>query len=209
MTTRLQLRSSVRTRLEDGGGSPLWSDNDLNEFLAAAVARYGTMRPQQATATVSVLAGATTAALPAGVMAWQIVAVRDGTGADVAPASDRPGLGPAGMSSAAQGWRAWNNGLRLQRAVLAGEAGSWAIDYRGGRVIVADDVSAQPIEAGDDGIVVCYACSAALRRRLVEDGKRGVASPPGLGLVGLALEQEAAALLIGQRRVRSGFVTPA
>jgi hypothetical protein len=48
MNTRLQLRTTVRERLEDMTRTPLWSDVALNESLAAIHAQ-GTRFPKHAT----------------------------------------------------------------------------------------------------------------------------------------------------------------
>src|ERR687893_818248 len=50
MTTRLQLRTTIREILEDTTGAPLWSDAALNEYLAAGMRAYGVRFPRQATA---------------------------------------------------------------------------------------------------------------------------------------------------------------
>ena len=44
---------------------------------------------------------------------------------------------------------------------------------------MADDVSPQPVEAGDEPIVIALAAAQALERRAIEDGKRGVKTLPG------------------------------
>ena len=59
MTTRLELRTALRLRLEDSGVAPLWDDATLNEILAAAIRAYGVAVPRQVTTGVTVPAGAT------------------------------------------------------------------------------------------------------------------------------------------------------
>ena len=129
MTTRAQLRTSIRERLEDTSGSPLWTDTALNEFLVTAVRIYGTRLPRPATATTAaVTAGATSVTLPAGVVETAIVAVRDGNGRDVPPATERFGPAPADATGLIQAWRVWSGTLRLQRPATGDETGVWAID---------------------------------------------------------------------------------
>jgi hypothetical protein len=210
MATRLQLRTTIREHLEDASGSPLWSDAALNEFLAAAVRAYGTSFPRQATAaTDPIAAGATSVALPAGLVALAagIVAVRDARGRDVPRATERSGPAPADATGLVQTWSSWAGTLRLQRPAGGDEAGSWAIDYLAGRELIADDVSPQPVEAGDEPIVVALAAAQAMKRRLVEDAKRG-APLAGPAAAVAAFRDEAERLIAARkRRVRAGFVT--
>jgi hypothetical protein len=92
MATRAQLRTTLRERLEDTSGAPLWSDGALNEFLVGAMRTYGVTFPRQATAATAVLiAGNTGVALPAGVPERGVVAVRDAHGRDVPKATERQG----------------------------------------------------------------------------------------------------------------------
>src|SRR5829696_1223123 len=108
MATRLQLRTTIREILEDATGTPLWSDAALNEFLAAAMRAYGTSFPRQATAaTDPIVVGAASVALPAGLVAMGIVAVRDAHGRDVPRASQRQGPAPSDSTGLIQTWSAW------------------------------------------------------------------------------------------------------
>ena len=59
MTTRLELRTGLRRRLEDTGATPLWDDAALNDFLGEAMRGYGTVFPRELVANVTVTAGAT------------------------------------------------------------------------------------------------------------------------------------------------------
>jgi hypothetical protein len=208
MTSRLQLRTTIREYLEDTTGTPLWSDAALNEFLAAAMRTYGARFPRQATATTDpIAAGATSVALPAGLVAARIVAVRDARGRDVPQASQRQGPAAADSTGLLQAWSTWAGTLRLQRPVAGDEAGPWVIDYLTGRELVADDVSQQVVEPGDEPIVVALAAAQAMKRRLVEDAKRG-AQLAGTAEAVAALTAEAERLIAARkRRVRAGFAT--
>jgi hypothetical protein len=208
MTTRLQLRATIREYLEDVSGTPLWSDAALNEFLAAAMRVYGTRFPWQATsATGPIAVGATSLVLSAGLVAAGITAVRDARGRDVPRASQRQGPAAIDATGLVQAWSVWAGTLRLQRPAGGDEVGIWAIDYLAGRELVADDVSQQPVEAGDEPIVVALAAAQAMKRRLVEDAKRG--SPlAGPAEAVAAMTAEAERLISARkRRVRAGFVT--
>jgi hypothetical protein len=207
MTTRLQLRATIREYLEDVSGTPLWSDAALNEFLAAAMRVYGTRFPWQATsATGPIAVGATSLVLSAGLVAAGITAVRDARGRDVPRASQRQGPAAIDATGLVQAWSVWAGTLRLQRPAGGDEVGIWAIDYLAGRELVADDVSQQPVEAGDEPIVVALAAAQAMKRRLVEDAKRG---DPLAGSAEAVAEfrTEAERLIAARRRrVRAGFV---
>jgi hypothetical protein len=206
MTTRLQLRTTIREHLEDTTGAPLWSDAALSEFLAAAIRAYGASFPLQATAaTDPIAADAPSVALPAEVVAAGIVAVRDGRGRDVPRASQRIGPAPADATGLVQAWSVWAGTLRLQRPAAGDEVGVWAIDHLAGRELVGDDVSQQPVEPGDEPIVVALAAAQAMKRRLVEDAKRG-APLAGTAEAVAAFMAEAERLIAGRKRsVRGGF----
>jgi hypothetical protein len=208
MATRLQLRTTLRERLEDTSGAPLWADATLNEFLASAMRAYGATFPQAATtATAALVAGNTGVALPAGVPERSIVAVRDAHGRDVAKATQRQGPAPADATGLVQAWSVWAGTLRLQKSASGDEVGAWAIDYLAGRELVTDDVTAQPIETGDEPIVVALAGAQAMERRLVEDAKRG-ARVTEVGEAATRFAEEAGRLIAARkRRVRSGSVT--
>ena len=211
MTTRLDLRTSLRERLEDSGSAPLWSDAALNAWLGDAARQYGAQVPEQMTAvTAPVTAGATTIALPAGVAAEAIVAVRNAGGTAVPRHDDRvAGSSPRQGRGAAQGWSGWGVTLRLRRAASGpDELGAWSIDYSGGRELIANDLDPQPIVAGDEPVIVGLAAAMALERRAVESGKRGDVSAARemRAIAAAARDQSAALLKARQRRPRSGFL---
>jgi hypothetical protein len=211
MTTRLDLRTSLRERLEDTGGTPLWGDAALNEWLAQAVRRYGVQIPLQVTAaTEPVAAGDVAIPLPADAAAGEVAAVRNAAGVTVPCGDDRvAGTAPLWSPGAAQGWRAWGSELRLQRAAAgADELGPWSIEYLGGREMIGNDVDPQPIVAGDEPIIVALAAAMALERRAVESGKRGdtTAAREMRAIAGSAWDEAAALLARRQRRPRSGFL---
>ena len=206
MATRLQLRTTIREHLEDSTVSPLWSDAALNEFLAAAMRAYGASFPRQATAASDPLtAGASSVALPAGLVAAGVVAVRDARGRDVPRASQR--LGPAAIDATGliQAWSIWAGMLRLQRPAGGDEVGTWAIDFLAGRELFGDDVSQQPIEPGDEPIVVALAAAQAMKRRLVEDAKRGVPLARSAEAVAAFRDEAERLIAARKRRVRAGF----
>lgn len=211
MTTRLDLRTSLRERLEDTGDAPLWTDVALNEFLAQSMRIYGVQIPTQATtATASITGGATSVTLPVGVDPEEIVSVRNVAGETVPRFDDKAGgAAPLDSRGLAQGWVAWGTMLRFRRAIVGtSEIGVWSIDHTGGREIVGSDVGAQPIVAGDEPIVVALAAAAAFDRRAAEYGKRGDATASKeMREVAAAVREEAGAMIgARRRRPRSGFL---
>ena len=110
MTTRAELRTALRQRLEDTGAGPLWDDATLNDALAAAIRAYGTRFPKEAVASVAVAAGATRipVATPA-IDPARIVRVLDGTGALVPRLADAAdGVAITGPPGSVQAWRWWD-----------------------------------------------------------------------------------------------------
>jgi hypothetical protein len=211
MATRAELRTSLRRRLEDAGGTPLWDDATLNDALAGAIARYGARFPKEAVATVNVAAGATSVPVAtAGLEGERIARVLDETGAIVPRTGEAPGPSGSGAGAAGleQAWRWWNGELRLQRPAAA--TGDWRIEYRRPRAAPVDDAMAVDVAAGDEEIVLALAAAVALRRRAVEDGKRGVYGRGSSPALALAERAEAEAeRLIGRRRRRAagGWLT--
>src|SRR5215211_5515111 len=118
MTTRLELRTSLRRRLEDTGATPLWDDATLNDFLAEAVRRYGTRVPAERTATVAVSAGAMSVPV-ASLQASQVIHLLDPDG-EVLPLQSR--LTSDGWSTPGQAWRWWSG----SRAT--GQWSTWAAE---------------------------------------------------------------------------------
>jgi hypothetical protein len=207
MTTRLQLRTTIREYLEDTAIAPLWSDTALNEFLAEAFRIYGSSFPRQTTTTTDPVAGGDISmVLPAAVVATGIVVVRDARGRDVPRAAQRPGPAPIDAAGLIQAWSVWAGTLRLQRPAGGDEVGIWAIDFLAGRELVGDDVSQQPVEHGDEPIVVALAATQAMKRRLVEDAKRGAPlAGPAAAVAAFRIEAERL-IAARRRRVRTGFV---
>ena len=168
MTTRLELRTAVRRRLEDTGATPLWDDAALNDFLAEAVRRYGTRVPAERVVSVAVSGSATSVPVTPALQAQQVIRVLDPDGQAVPrqASSTADGFGAPG-----QAWRWWGGTLRFAALPVSG---NWTVEYLDGRSLPADDVTAVEIVPGDEEIVVLMACAMALRRRAVEDGKRGL-----------------------------------
>jgi hypothetical protein len=177
MTTRAELRASLRLRLEDSGGSPLWDDATLNDTLAAAIRAYGAAFPRQVTTGVTVAAGQTRIAAGTAIDPKRIARITDGAGIWVPPWP--PGEETAGARPTGQAWRLWSGDLVLAEPAAASAAGIWSVEHLTGRTPPASDGEAADILPGDEEIVLELALAAALARRAVEDAKRGVRSETG------------------------------
>ena len=172
MTTRLDLRTALRLRLEDPGPTPLWDDATLNESLAAAIRAYGVAVPRQMTTGVTVAAGATKVATGVILDPDRIARVTDAAGIWVPPWppwEDRPGQRTPG-----QAWRWWSDELILAEPAASSGAGLWTVEHLTGRTPAATDGEALDLLPGDEEIVLTYAQAAALARRAIEDAKRGL-----------------------------------
>src|SRR5437867_4336623 len=68
MTTRAQLRGTIRSELDDTGGTPTWSDGSLNEWLNQAIRDYSLKLPQEVATTITAVAGQAAYTFPAGTL---------------------------------------------------------------------------------------------------------------------------------------------
>ena len=198
MTTRAELRTALRLRLEDSGASPLWDDTALNEMLTAAIHTYDAAFPRQMTTGVTVPAGATRIVTGTTIDPERITRVTDAAGIWVAPwpaAEERPGIRECG-----QAWRWWGGDLILAAPAAASSAGIWTVEHLAPRTPPATDGEAVDLLPGDEAIILGFAEAAALTRRATEDAKRGVPSDTA-ALAGAA--RRAADRLVQQRKRRA------
>ena len=204
MATRGELRTQLRTRLEDTGGTPLWTDADLNDFLGRAMEEYGRWVPAQATTTTAVAAGVSEFAVPAAVSGQAVIRIFDGTDTELRVMNSNGLRPPAQMVYHEQAWRHFGGVIFLQRAVAASEAGTWTLDHLAARTLPAADGTAVSIEAGDEPIVLQLGVWAALYRRHIEDYKRGVAGDAAV--VTWAKEEARTMFAARNRRIRGGWL---
>ena len=205
MTTRAELRTALRQRLEDTGAAPLWDDATLNDALTGAMRAYGARFPKQAIVAVAVAAGATRVpvASPA-IDPARIVRVLDGTGALVPRLADAVDGATGAWCSpgSAQAWRWWEATLILRCPAVAG---SWQIEHLTARAVPTDDIGQVDILPGDEEIVLALATASALRRRATEDAKRGLRS--GIASLAEVARAEAGRLFAARRRrARGGWL---
>ena len=197
MTTRAELRSATRLRLEDTGATPLWEDALLNEAIGDAIRRYGGIVPKEATATATATAGVRRIPFAAGVVdPARIVRVRDPIGTTLLPWGDDDRA-----TDRAQGWRWWSDGLDLAMPAMAG---AWTVAHRTGRTPPADDLAAVDVLPGDEAGVIALVVASALERRSVEEGKRGATTVAASVAALAATARREGEAALRRRRARLG-----
>ncbi len=188
MTTKAELRDMVRRRVEDTSlTSPLWDDETLDDALADGLARYGAIVPLEERSTIAVAEGVEEISVEELERGMAVARVIDPAGR-VTPRIDHPGAGVG------QGWRWWAGAIRL---AVPAVAGAWVIEWRKPRLLPALDEDEMPVRNGDAGAVSLLAAASALRRRAVEEAKRGGRGTEGLVVLATAWEQA------GERQARS------
>ena len=203
MTTRLELRSTLRRRLEDTTVSPLWDDVTLNEALWNSLIRLGVRIPKEATVSVPIVAGQTSIPVMPTLPYERVLRVFDGDGYLV-PESVSAGDSGIGAKTT---WRWWNGSLVLSRAL--GSPATWSIEYRATPTMPVDDVSPVDIAIEDEPILVAMAAESVLRIRAVEEMKRMGNSRVPTNMAELAMAEAVRLIQDRKRRVRSGFLQAA
>ena len=172
MTTRLDLRTTVRRRIADTSPEPLWDDDFLNDAIAEAVRRYSTRVPRQAVVAISVTAGDRELALPEEVNALRVVRVFDDQGTLWKRWEGRTAEPPVpnAPSTSRPTWRAWGTELLLSAPAL--RDGLWRIEHLTHRTEPIDDLSPLDIQPDDEDLLIAQTVAIALERRAIVDGKR-------------------------------------
>ena len=160
MTTRAELRARARGELNDGGATPLWPDERLDQWLAEAIRDYGLRLPRQAVAELASVAGQAAYDLPAEVLRLArvehpqgVIRVEGGDGATVA------------------GYEVFAGQLRLAPAPAAdGEA--IALRYLARYAEPAGDAAPLATPPADDDLLVWYVCWRALGWLSTDEAKR-------------------------------------
>jgi hypothetical protein len=62
------MRSTIRNELDDTGGTPTWSDANLNEWLNQAIRDFSLQLPQEVSTTITAVAGQSAYSLPFGLL---------------------------------------------------------------------------------------------------------------------------------------------
>lgn len=203
MTTRLELRTMLRERLEDTAATPLWDDATLNDCLWNSLVRYGIRFPLERSMIVPIPAGATSILVSAMMPRQRVLRVLDADGRVVPETVDLSGDRAGGKQS----WRWWNGTLLLSHP--SGSAQSWTVEYRGNRLMPANDAATVDVAEGDETIVVAMAAETLLRRRAVEDMKRGLNSRPALACAEATMAEVDELVRARRRSVRAGVLTVA
>jgi hypothetical protein len=172
MTTRLDLRITLRRRLSDTNTNPLWEDEFLNDAITEAIRRYSTPVPRQAVAALHVLAGMREIELPPTINAMRVVHVFDDRGVPWRrwEESTDPPPAPTGFAELPAVWRAWGTSVIL--GTPAARNGLWRLEYYANRLEPIDDILDLDISPGDEDLVMALAVAVALHRRAVAEGKR-------------------------------------
>lgn len=211
MTTRSQVRTMVRNRLEDSGPDPLWSDDVLNDAIAEAIRRYSTHVPRQEVAALAVAAGDREIEMPEDVNALRVARLFDDRGA---PWHRWEGIGepppvPMGPAGGTTTWRVWGNMILLGDAVR--RSGLWRAEHLVHRTTPTDDVTPLDIQPNDEDIIVALALAVALSRRAISEGKRytGKAGVHPLAAAARSAQVDADRMFWSRtHRVRGGSLDP-
>lgn len=157
MTTINALRGRLRTRLEEATAA-VWDDAELDECLTGALDEYSRRYPAEAEGALTVPAGATTVALPAGAFDVRRVTLASG---EVVPRRGAPSGSPSGEELA---WEVFAGALRFSRPLAAQTIAVWH----------ATAQTFVDLPAADEGLVVLLAVAAAIDARAIQDAKRGL-----------------------------------
>ncbi len=200
MTTRAEIRASLRLRLEDGDVAPLWDDSVLNDAIATAIGVYGGAFPRQVTTGLTLTAGSTRVDSPVPIDGRRVARVIDALGILVTPWPLDLEHGSSQLRGQGQAWRWWGDTLILAEPVAASAAGIWTIEHLAGRQLPAADGDELDVLPGDEPILLALAESTALSRRASEDAKRGLTSDAG---VRASAARSEADRLVAQRKRRA------
>ena len=220
--TRLDLRNLVRRELGDTGGTPYWSDSQLNDDLAAGFAAYAQFFPNAATVTVTSTNGQTAVTLGAGVLAVNAVVV---DGVTVPRVPDQETLAepafrnqvsqtivqpvtPFGAAAThGQAWAWLAPAVTFRYALAAGR--SVAVSYALAHALPTDDVTNISIPDADVELPVLYACDRLVQSAATDAIKRGApgAWVEGKGGITRYADRYRAALRDRRAHVGTRFVT--
>jgi len=220
MTTRSQLRSTIRTELNDSGGTPLWADALLNEYINQAIRSYQRELPKEVTASITVVADQAAYNLPAdfdpGGRATR-VEQPDDTLRNFDP-TERTITDSLSMSessgatrSGAWAYRLWASQIILDPAPRsAGATQNITLDYLAHYAEPAADGDTIATPASDDDILIALVCADSLRWIAMDEAKRvrfeqrGRVARGGPASMAEAYERRAAsAIALRKRRVRT------
>jgi hypothetical protein len=161
VTTRAALRSLIRQELNDAGGTPLWTDSLLNEWIAEAVRQYGRALPKEAATTLTTVADQAAYALPADTDRVLRVTLPE----------DVPWSPDLGSRRAYRSYRVFAGELALEPAPsTSGESIGVAYLARYAEPAADGDTLATP--SADDDILLRLVVARALRWITLDEAKR-------------------------------------
>jgi hypothetical protein len=173
VTTRLELRARARAELNDAGGTPLWSDAALNQWLDEAIREYGEHLPREASASLTSVAGQAEYALPGDVD--RVLRVEHPQG--LFRSAARPAGGDVlavetiDLTCAPGTFDAWGGQLVLQPAPDAsGQA--IRVRYLATYATPTSDGATLTTPTRDDAVLVWAVCRRALRWIDTDESKR-------------------------------------
>ena len=178
MTTRADLRSRVRAELNDAGAAQLWTDADLNRWLAEGVRAWSYDWPAERSTTLATAKGQPNYGLPGDLITVRRVEHPTGiyrapvpfASGDVAPEARLLDLG-CGVNPAELIYDVYNGVLWLSPAPdAAGE--SITVRYDGLWIVPSSDVTVLDLVSQDEDPVVWVACASALRWIGTDEAKR-------------------------------------
>ena len=163
-TTLLAARTALRRRLEDSSGTPLWSDDLLNDALTAALNEYSQWSREQKTTTFTAADSDTSATLPTDCR--EVLRVIDAA-KRIYP---RAASGAGATSDVLASWEAFAGALQFTKGLSAGTYTVW---YEADWTFPSTDATAFGIPDSDIDLLLAMAAVVALDERAVQEWKRG------------------------------------
>jgi hypothetical protein len=161
VTTRAALRTLIRQELNDAGGTQLWTDSLINEWIVEAIRLYGRSLPKETSTTVTTMASQASYALPA--ETDRVLRVECPQGVPWSP--------ELGSRGACGSYRVFAGSLLLDPAPsTSGETISVAYLARYAEPAADGDTLATP--AADDDILLRLVVGRALRWITLDEAKR-------------------------------------
>jgi len=179
MTARAELRTKVRTELNDGGGTPLWTDAALNQWIDEAIRDYAEELPREVSASITTVAAQADYALPSDFDRVLLVEHPTGVfrtalrkaGGDV-PFSTDPTLAPTAVGARpVWAYDVWGGQLSLDPAPTAGGE-TIKLRYLATYALPTADGSVLATPTRDDPLLIWLVCDRALSWLGTDESKR-------------------------------------
>lgn len=202
MSTRAQLRQSIRDELNDNSSVKLWSDAQLNQYIVEAVRAYSRELPKETTTTISVVADQEAYSLPSDFDRAIRVEQPDDRLREHDP-----------TERSAWSYRIFASQIILDpKPTSAGSTQNVTLSYLARYAEPAADADVIATPASDDDMLIRLACALALRWISTDEAKRQrFERTRGTSAMGMAdaYDQDARrALALRKRRVRMSVLVP-